>query len=77
MQPSRSSARYFLEGFVDEPPQEAGDQVSVGAEDDEPSKFKTPEDYLNEGPSPAKIEEVKDHLIETSQAKKRVSTPYA
>lgn len=77
MEPSRRSARSFLEGFMDESSKEEGDQVSMGSEDDEPSKFKSPEDYLNEGPSPTTIQEVKDHLIETSQAKRTVSTPYA
>jgi hypothetical protein len=76
MNPSKTSARYFLQGFVENEPEDENDQESLGAVDDEPSKFKTPEDYLNEGPSQAKVEEVKNHLIETSLAKKTARTPY-
>jgi hypothetical protein len=77
MEPSSSSARYFLRGYVEKPKDEQGEQQSFGAEPEEPSKFESPEDYLNEGPNIADVEEVKDHLIEKAQAAKRVSAPYA
>jgi hypothetical protein len=76
MNPPKTSARYFLQGFIESGPKDQSAQESVGAEDDKPSKFKTADDYLNEGPAPDNIEEAKDHLIETSIAKKTVNTPY-